>query len=145
MAGLMAPRRPRTIATYGVHALDGTREEYAVNQYQAHRAANADDPWLSPFKSEAVKALLVIIGAAQAHGLKPEKPADELDIRGLAEDAGCTARQVDVFMLTCAGCTQRTIAAAVGICQASVSRELDTARRKLVRVVPPPEVLRAAL
>ena len=32
MAGLLAPRRTRTIATYGVHALDGTREEYAIER-----------------------------------------------------------------------------------------------------------------
>jgi DNA-binding CsgD family transcriptional regulator len=142
MYGLMAPRRARTVTTYGVHALDGTRESYALEREQKHREAEGDDPWLSPFKSEAVKALLVTIGAAQAHGLEPEKPPDELDIRGLAEDAGCTKRQVEVFMLTCAGRRQCDIARELGISSTGVWRHLDTARRKLVRVVPPLDVLR---
>jgi DNA-binding CsgD family transcriptional regulator len=142
MAGLLAPRRAKTVTTYGVHALDGTRESYALEQWQKHREAEGDDPWLSPFKSEAVKALLVTIAGAQAHGLGPEKPPDELDIRGLAEDAGCTEKQVEVFMFTCAGWRQGDIARELGISRTSVWRRLDTARRKLVRVVPPLEVLR---
>ena len=140
----MAPRRARTITTYGVHPLDGTQEEYAVDRYQTHREASADDPWLSPFKSEAVRALLVTIGAAQAHSLRPERTPDELDIRGLAEDAGCTDRQADVFMLTVVGRRQREIASVLGISQPCVSRQLEIARRKMVRLAPPLEVLRAA-
>ncbi len=99
-------------------------------------------PWLSPFESEAVKALLVTIGAAQTHGLEPETTRDELDIRGLAEDAGCTDKQIEVFMFTCAGRRQCDIARVLGISHAGVQHHLETARRKLVRIVPPPEVLR---
>jgi DNA-binding CsgD family transcriptional regulator len=139
----MTPRRPKRFraddSDYGVDQLDNTREE--VHPY-FHRDATPDDRWLSPFNSEAVQALLVTIGAAQAHSLEPERPPDELDIRALAEDAGCTEKQIEVFMFTCAGQRQREIAVALGISQAAVWRLLDIARRKLVRVVPPLEVLR---
>lgn len=45
-------------------------------------------------------------------------------------------------MLTCAGRRQVEIARELGISQASVWQRLNTARRKLLRVVPPLEVLR---
>lgn len=138
MKGLLPPRRPRTVTTYGVHLLDGTRGEYALDREQKHREAIADDPWLSPEKSEAVQALLVLIEFAQAHTYSTAyTPADDLDVRGFCEDAGLTAKQLEVVLMVGEGWAIGAIAIQLGITRQAVSLRLHYGRRKLVRQVLP--------
>lgn len=135
--GLLPPKRPRTITTYGVHPLDNTREEYTLERWQSHREAPADDPWLAPAKSEAVRALTILIAAAANHTLLVNSVGDnDLDLRGFCEDAELTEHQTEVIVLAGEGWTQRAIADWLDISQASVWRHLHSGRRSLIGRLP---------
>jgi DNA-binding NarL/FixJ family response regulator len=129
--GLLAPRRPRTITTY-LGGLDNSRDEI-LPRY--HREAAADDPWLSPLKSEAVMALTILIAHAQSHTLNTTT-ATNLDLRGFCEDAELTERQTEVVVLTGEGWSQRAIGAWLHISQPVVCRHLSIARHALAGRLP---------
>ena len=133
LAGFIRAKRPKTITTYGVHTLDNVREEI-LPRY--HRDACVDDPWLSPTRSEAVRALLVLIAAAQAHTAVDEPVESAWDLRAFCEDAELEAPETDVVVLAGEGWTQRRIAEWLGFSQATVSRRLSTGRHKLVGYLP---------
>ena len=136
--GLLPPRRPRTITSYGVHALDGTRIEYAIGREQKHREATADDPWLSPSKSEAIRALLILIEFAQAHTYLDSYTSDnDLDLRGFCELAQLTERQTEAVCMVGEGWGIGAIALQLGISRQAVSLRLHYGRRKLVRLTLP--------
>lgn len=141
--GLLAPRRPRTITTYGVHVLDNTREEYALGDagpkpdlsvYQ--RDAAADDPWLSPEKSAIFIECLMRIEAAAAHTPVSELPELEWDLRGFCEDAKLTERQTEVIVLAGEGWSQRAIGEWLHIAQPTVWEHLRSGRSKLAGWLP---------
>jgi DNA-directed RNA polymerase specialized sigma24 family protein len=133
--GLLRPRRQRTITTYGVHALDNLREE-VMPRY--HRDASVDDPWLNPSKSEAVRALLVLIAHAMAHTPQADSQNDiDLDLRLFCVDAKLTDRQMEVVLMVAEGWGILTIASWLGISRQAVSRHLSLGRGKLARQVPP--------
>lgn len=126
------------MTTYAVHLLDGSREEYALNREQRHREAAADDPWLSPEKSEAVRALLVLIEFAQAHTYSTtHTPDNDFDFRAFCEDAKLTERQTEAVCLVGEGWGIAAIATMLGISRQAVSYRLHYGRAKLVRQVLP--------
>lgn len=141
--GLLPPRRQRTDARYGVHALDGTREEYALgagpnDRSVFHREATPDDPWLSPEKSEAVRALLVLIEFAQAHTYYDgHTPDEDYDLRGFCEDAKLTERQTEVVCMVGEGWGIMAISRRLGLSHPTVIQHLASGRGKLVRLVLP--------
>ena len=102
-----------------------------------HRDASPDDPWLSPTRSEAVRALLVFIQAAQ-HSPDCEAPPDgsELDLEAFCLDAELEEPETEVVLLAAEGWVQRQIAEWLGFSQATVSRRLSTARHKLAGHLP---------
>jgi DNA-directed RNA polymerase specialized sigma24 family protein len=132
LAGFIRAKRPKTITTY-LGGLDNTRDEI-LPRY--HRDANADDPWLAPTRSEAVRALLVLIAAAQAHTAVDEPVEASWDLRGFCEDAELEAPETDVLVLVGEGWSQRRIAEWLGFSQATVCRRLSTGRHKLVGYLP---------
>jgi|SRR6185437_14125022 len=133
LSGFIRGRRPKTITSYGVHVLDNTREEIMPPE---HRHACADDPWLSPARSEAVRALLILIASAQANTPVDEPLEASWDLRGFCEDAELEPPEVDVVVLAGEGWTQRRIADWLGFSQATVCRRLSTGRHKLVGWLP---------
>lgn len=133
---MFAPR-PRSADTrYGVHALDGTRQEYAVDRSQNHRQAAADDPWLSPEKSALVRECLIRISHAANHTPLLTSQLPELDLRGLCEDAELPTSVTDVVVLVGEGWTQRQIASWLGISQTSVWRYWHHGRGRLAGWLP---------
>jgi ATP/maltotriose-dependent transcriptional regulator MalT len=138
MAGLLPPRRPRTVTTYAVHLLDGSREDYALNREQRHREAAPDDPWLSPEKSEAIRALLVLIEFAQAHTYSTAHiPDNDYDLKGFCEDAKLTERQTEVICMIGEGWGIMAISRQLGLSHPTVIQHLRTGRGKLLRLVLP--------
>lgn len=138
MAGLLPPRRQRTVTTYAVHVLDGSREEYALNREQRHREAAADDPWLSPEKSEAVRALLVLIEFAQAHTYSTaHTPDNDFDLRWFCEAGKLTDRQTEIVLMVGEGWGMGAIAEKLEISRQAVSMHLHRGRGRLVRLVLP--------
>ena len=139
--GLLPPRRPKTITSYGVHALDGTRTEYALDREQKHREAEADDPWLSPSKSEAIRALLVLIEFAQANsyydGHTPDPDDNDYDLEGFCRDAELTERQTAVVLMVGQGWGIMAISRELGLSHPTVIQHLRTGRAKLVRQTLP--------
>lgn len=131
--GLLPPRRPRTITTYR-GGLDSSREEILP---RFHREAAADDPWLSPMKSEAVRALMLLIAGAAAHTSVDKPDPAEVDLQDVFRDAGLTERQLEVASLTAEGWTVTAIASWLGIKHQTVSQHLHYGRRKLIRQVLP--------
>src|SRR6267142_3706972 len=144
------PRRPKTITTYGVHVLDNSREE-VMPRY--HRDANVDDPWLGPNKSEAVRALLILLAGAQAH--VPDTPEvkwrltatsqSDLDMRWFLDDAKLTEKQIEVLMLTGEGRTVREIAKFLGVNRMTVGEHLRKGRHKLIRQIPPIDAFKVVM
>jgi predicted DNA-binding protein (UPF0251 family) len=158
--GLLAPRHPRTIVFYGVEpvvgkgvpgrltpnpaaVLDDTLEEVRP---ATHREAARDDPWLSPQKSEAIRALLVFINGAQAHNYTLDVVYDtDLDVEGFCQDAELTPRQTEVICLTVDGLSQRAIGAELHLSQSTVWQHLSTGRHKLAGRLPHLVAMRIAL
>lgn len=125
-------KRPRTVTTYR-GGLDAERQEI-MPRY--HRDATPDDPWLDPRRSEAVRALLIWIAAAQSH--TPSEPVEQgdWDLRGMCEDAKLDIRETEVVLLVGEGWHQRQIASWLGLSQSTVCRHLSRARHKLAGWLP---------
>jgi len=135
---MLPSRRFRTDTRYSVDQLDGSRQEYGIDREQRHREAAPDDPWLSPAKSEAIRALLVLIEFAQAHTYYDgHTPDNDLDLRGFCEDAKLTERQTEVVCLVGEGWGIMAIARQLGLSHPTVIQHLATGRAKLVRQIPP--------
>ncbi len=140
-ASLLKPRFRRFSAEaddYGRHPLDSTKLELHP---ATRREVPADDPWLSPQKAEAVRALLIQIEFAQDHETMYRKLAEadseELDVRGFCEDAELTERQLEAVLMIAEGWAVADIALRLGISQRAVSFRLYYGRMKLVRHIPP--------
>jgi DNA-binding NarL/FixJ family response regulator len=129
----MAPRLQRTIATYGVHQLDNTREELLP---RVHREAAADDPWLSPLKSVVVIECQLKIDWAARNTSTAVNTEVDFDLRGFCQDAELTERQTDVIVLTGEGWSQRAIADWLEISQPAVCKHLSIGRSRLAGWLP---------
>ena len=138
VAGMLPPRRFRTDTRYSVDQLDGSRQEYGIDREQRHREAAPDDPWLSPAKSEAIRALLVLIEFAQAHTYYDgHTPDNDYDLREFCELAGLTEKQTEAACLIGEGWGVAAIAEMLEISRQAVSLRLHYGRRKLVRLTLP--------
>jgi DNA-binding NarL/FixJ family response regulator len=130
--GIFAPKQLFADNRYSVDTLDNARLE-VLPRY--HRDAAADDPWLAPAKSEAVRALLILIGAAQNHSTATNYPV-ELDLQAFCQDAKLKPAETEVVLLAAEGWVQRQIGEWLEINQATVSRRLSSGRRKLSGWLP---------
>jgi DNA-directed RNA polymerase specialized sigma24 family protein len=139
LAAVFAPKRLHADNRYGVDQLDNVRLE-VLPRY--HREASADDPWLAPAKSEAVRALLIHIGAAQNSGTATNYPV-EFDLELLCQDAGLTDCQTEVVLMCGEGFGVVAIARMLEISHQAVSLRLHNGRRKILRQIPPLDALRA--
>src|SRR5207302_7590237 len=122
--------RPWAVDTdYGRHPLDNTRFEL---HQRYHRDVSADDPWLSPQKSEAIQALLLYVESAQVYQ-PPQFAASEedLDLEIFCKDAQLTERQTQVLLMTGDGLGVVEIARVLDISHPTVIQHLHYARHKL--------------
>ena len=136
IARIFTPRPKSADNRYGLHVLDGSRDEYAMERYQNERQAAADDPWLSPLRSAVVRECLIRISHAASHTALLEEQLPALDLRGLCEDAELPSSQVDVLVLVGEGWTQREIASWLGLSQTTVWRYWHHGRSKLAGWLP---------
>jgi len=132
LVGLLSPKRLPTITAYR----GGLDNECLEILPRYHREAAADDPWLAPEKSEAVRALLILIAGAQPHSLIDEPLELAWDLRGFCEDAELSPGETDVLVLAGDGWNQSQIASWLEVNQATVSRRLSTGRAKLAGWLP---------
>lgn len=140
-ARIYAPRRQRTDNRYGLHILDGDRQEYALERQQAHREAAADDPWLSPEKSAIVRECLILIEYAASHSPLLAFEVPEIDLQGFCLDAALTGRQTEVVLMFGEGFNLNEIADRLDVTRQTVSQHLAYGRRKLVRLGVPPSIM----
>jgi predicted DNA-binding protein (UPF0251 family) len=130
----MIPGGPATRVT----ASGAVRDESGAPVHARRRESAPDDPWLSPEKSEAVRALLVLIEFAQSHTYSTAyMPDEDLDLGELFRDAGLTASQLEVASMIAEGWGIGAIAERIGISRQAVSKHLARARRKLIRLALP--------
>jgi len=135
--GLYRPKQISADNRYGVDLLDNSREEI-LPRYE--RDAAGDDPWLAPEKSEAVRALLILIESAETHQ-SDQIQESELDLRAFCEDAELSPRQAEVVMLAGEGWRVGAIASWLKISHQAVSLYLRNGRWKLSRRIPPMDIL----
>lgn len=132
--GVFAPKQLFADNRYAVDQLDNSRQDI-LPRYR--RDGAPDDPWLSPTRSEAVRALLLYVQAA-THSPDCEAPPDgsELDLEAFCRDAELDESETEVVSLAAEGWVQRQIAEWLGFSQATVCRRLTTGRRKLAGWLP---------
>lgn len=137
--GVFAPKQLFADNRYAVDQLDNSRLDI-LPRYR--RDGAPDDPWLSPSRSEAVRALLILINAA-ARLVDPSLgQAEEPDLEAICRDAGLTDCQTEAVLMAGEGWSVVMIARFLEISHQAVSLRLHNGRRKLLRQVPPLDVMK---